>query len=588
MLRNLPENLLIPGSAQSIETELDQPIFSWKMGLRPVRARIEGLTTLGNAIQRELHAQLQNQAPEWLDQGSQVCSLSVEVDRLNVCASNARMLVESSRNNSLSLVFDILLRERRRTRLKVTFRICEELCLLSEAVSRLSKATVVYEFNQMRSVFERLPASLAVVESTQAHLSAVICGYRSEIMATLAALSVKQSSGSFEHELSGHVRSECGADQDSFVSNESIFWYRSSPQDEDLMVASYIDAILRTNIFTQLMAGETWERVLSSECQCRSSAALATMSQRLGVVSTHIPVIHEDLIERMQTELAEMYAVLVLVTFGGSAFCALVSEGIESDLVHAHDCWLTRLRLPRLRAAIDSDRMMKRIDAINRMRPRSGRVPSIAQLAIATESLRTLGGLLYDDLAEVVYVPFITSAFAHAIDGWRNQLYEFGIENYMLANQSFVTETKSFFSMLKSTGGACIPQSAINTIAALAGRIIVHAILESLPVLIFRDDEEMELQERSQLLTEAVSELQSRLIRTTPILLDQTEWSLVFESLQLIPHSELLLTWAVSNLLRVPLRILLGLVEASEPDEETRIDLIEILENQAVAFITSS
>ena len=587
MLRYLPENLLIPGGTQSLELELSQPIFSWKVGLRPIRTRIEGLTTLGDAIGDELRRNLRSQEADWKYQASQAQILASDVAKLSVCLSNARMLVQSSQRHSCTKAFRLLQLDRRRGRITETVGLLDRITQMGDVLNSVTKKSVVDDFGRFKAVLEDLPRDLHIIESIQARLTLVINDYRAELARSLAMVTSIRGSLVFEDELASQLTSEFGSSADSFLTSDAVFWFRCSSKDEDALVSEFIGTFFRDKLLAKILNGETWERLLknSSECDCHTSALLGVVVKRIGGLHTQVPVLDEELLARMQSELVKIYCALLLVTFGGAAFCALVSRGVEADLHNAHECWLTRQRLPRLLTVLESAHVSRYMDEINRLRPRTGRASTITQQVVAVESFRALGdSATFCELADAVWLPLLSSAFAHAFERWHMLLET--TENYTEANKYLVSEMRAFFSMLRCTGGGTLPGSAIEHMSILASRPIVIAILELIPALLaeVEDDEDV----RARFLAEAVSDLQRRLDKAAVVTIDKTEWSLVFECLHLISNAELLLSWAVSNLLRVPLRVLEPLMEVAEPDEDVRGDLMDILRTQAVAFINSS
>lgn len=172
------------------------------------------------------------------------------------------------------------------------------------------------------------------------------------------------------------------------------------------------------------------------------------------------------------------------------------------------------------------------------------------------------------------------------------------------ANIDLVHDIVSFLSVLRTTGGGAIPTAAVAGINSRISAIIIREILNfskkpSTPSNVLEDllrnldDSESstdETEERLLALTESVRDLQTRLAKSG-ISVDQTEWSVVYEYIQMlkIDGAELVFSWAFDKLKSMSLALLFDLIESkSGLDDDIKISLLTQIDEEVIRLVTSS
>ena len=405
--------------------------------------------------------------------------------------------------------------------------------------------------------------------------------------------------------------SSYGFGPESLLNSPAVMWYESIIADESQLVEIFISTCL-SGISSLFASFTNWERQPTPDgaCHCPQSVLLEQVLSNNISIFGHVPAIHEHVVHAAIRALIEIYIAYLFLSFCDVGFMTVDYADLE-DLVQVHEVWLKRQRLRNLYNLV-SGRMLPYLHAIFKMRFRSKSL-KLTDVCVAVESVRSLidyadqegvdtGDLLpiYRDLAGCAYAHAAEASLAHCVAAWR-AFDMFPTEN---ANIDLVHDIVSFLSVLRITGGGAIPAVAVAGINSRVSTILIREILKiskkpSTPSNVLEDllwnlDEGEsgadETEERLMALTELVRDLQARLAKSG-IAVDQTEWSVVYEYIQMltIDSAELVFSWAFDKVKSMSLALLLELIESkSGLDDDMKMSLLNQLDEEVIRLVTTS
>ena len=596
--RYIPEHLLAPKFEDACAVELTQSIYTYKGGLRPIRARIEAMSQVMAMVADDLHRNLRIHDSHIRLAQDQTLKLDAEVKVLQICVSNSRSSLRTHVDEYIQSVFRTLQLRRRRSRGDQLLTLLSKCQRLSSLLAGAKKASIVQTVIEVRSILDSLPDGLSVADSVEEQLSSVIKSYRSDLLALILSLTVNPEGADFGEQMRSRLMGEYGLGPASLVNNPLVFWTASTLAEESLLMNGYISGLFADKLFPLVIAGGTrWDRHLSSDgaCHCDASLAVKSVIYRLLLVPELIPAMHESLMMDLANRLVKVYIAYVFMSFCGSDMYALLTNmNDRSDLVHAHEVWIHTRELTHIRALVFGE-LEQFINSINRhrFRPKSDKVTDIV---VAIESVAALVDCVSErgmdntdslnevfiELANAAYTSVVGDSLAHAFDTWRSELSSIdAIAGFDYANACLVNEVSSFLYMLRCTGGGVIPDPAIVRISSRISRLVVNEVLRviaSLAPFITSDDaEEKHIFQLS--LAEMVRDLQAKLA-SVAVPVPQTEWSLAYEYLQMLSFDsgELVLPWIYEKVGIVPLTVLMSLIFAVEGDDDRQIEFVDALE----------
>lgn len=606
LIRSIPDHLKAPICNDCISSELKENIYSWRGGLRPVRSRIEALTHLEETIAKDLVFQLTGKVELIQSCEADVSHLDREIGVLNVCIMNSRRSVKEATTGFVLPSLRLLQMSRRRSRIRTLEAPLSQLSAIKSTLDSISKGNIVKSFSSVEDILNQLPTALKIKGSLQMRLREISNKYRCELWSGLTSTVFDRSQNTCSKFLSSY-----GFGPESLLNSPAVMWYESPIADESQLVGNFISAYLSRVpcIFANFA---NWERQPTPDgaCHCAQSVILQQVLSNIISVFGHVPAIHEHVVHAAIRALMEMYIVYISLSFCDIGFMTVDYADLD-DLVQVHEVWLKRQRLRSLYSLV-SGRMQPYLHTIFKMRFRSKSL-KLADVCVAVESVRSLidysdqegidtGDLIpiYRDLAACAYAHAAEASLAHGVAAWR----EFDMFPTEDANIDLVHDIVSFLSVLRTTGGGAIPTAAVAGINSRISAIIIREILNfskkpSTPSNVLEDllrnldDSESstdETEERLLALTESVRDLQTRLAKSG-ISVDQTEWSVVYEYIQMlkIDGAELVFSWAFDKLKSMSLALLFDLIESkSGLDDDIKISLLTQIDEEVIRLVTSS
>lgn len=549
---------------------MDQSIFSLELGLVPIWTRIEALSKLESMISADLRQELILSAPQLSVSTMDLFSILQQVDVLSVCCSNARRFLHEGPKVYVERVFQVIRLCLRRSRMHCVLDIVDRLRAANEIVAQITRSSAVGTISNFRENIDAIPSGVVAVTFLHEKLARSVARMREEVVEAILRASCERYVNDFSNQITQELSELFGLGPTSILLDDAAFWYCSSIEAESSLVEHSTAKFMRDH-FAGLMAGETWEE------NCRSCKRFEKIIYHIRQAATlQVPVLHEDLVDRMTSSIVKLYWLFVFMSFCGSDFAIIFFDERGGDLESMHEGWLRMARMPITVQTIRDPKMEESIKFVNKIKRRASLSVKPTHLFAATESVKTLGHSAAHELEFAIYSTLVDSGLAHAFNKWRETLLE-SVNFFDSANEHLVHEICAFLNFFAS--------STNKDLTHLISVQVDHVVVQELFTLLV---ETVRFKSESLFnLIETTRDLQAKLA-SVGVPVEQPSWTLVYECIHMMSMKNaqdygVFLPWATEQTTRgVPLKVLTAIVIFCEQDEETRIQLIEALEHQVI------